>query len=62
MTIDMDNDHDGRIDLADPDCEGPYDTTEAPPPPVVGCGFGPELMGVLPSLWWLRRRRAVAHR
>jgi len=59
----MDNDHDGRIDLADPDCEGPYDTTEAPPPPpVTGCGFGPELMLVLPSLWWLRRRRAVAHR
>jgi hypothetical protein len=57
----MDNDHDGRIDLADPDCEGPYDTTEAPPPPpVAGCGFGPELMGVLPSLWWLRRRRERA--
>lgn len=59
----VDNDGDGRIDLADPDCEGPYDTTEAPRPPAVsGCGFGPELVGVLPLLWRLRRRRAMRTR
>jgi len=58
----MDNDRDGRIDLADPGCGGTYDTTEAPRPPVTGCGLGPELMLVLPPLWWLWRRRAAEHR
>ena len=52
-----DNDLDGLIDLADPNCSDPDDTTEAPPP-MAGCGFGPELALLLPGLWWLRRRRA----
>ena len=54
----LDNDHEGRIDLADPDCRNPSDVTEAPRPPIVGCGFGPELTLVLSGLWWLGRRRA----
>jgi hypothetical protein len=53
----MDDDRDGRIDLADPDCESASHTNEAPPPPPLpGCGLGPELMGVLLLLGWLRRR------
>jgi hypothetical protein len=52
-----DNDLDGLIDLADPDCSDPFDTTESPPPAPAGCGFGPELALLLPGLWWLRRRR-----
>jgi hypothetical protein len=49
-------DNDGLIDLADPNCSGPNDTTERPPPMAGGCGFGPELALLLPPLWWLRRR------
>jgi hypothetical protein len=41
----LDNDHDGQIDLGDPECEGPYDTTEAPPPRRPPAVAGPELMG-----------------
>ena len=52
----IDNDRDGRIDLADPDCASSSDAAEGRPPPVAGCGLGPELMGALPLLWWLRRR------
>ena len=53
----MDDDHDGAADLADPDCERAHDAVEAPPPAFAFCGFGPELALVLPGLWWLRRRR-----
>jgi hypothetical protein len=56
----MDDDRDGRVDLADPGCVGPTDSTEAPSPPVAGCGFGPELALVLPWLWWLRVPRGRA--
>jgi hypothetical protein len=52
----QDNDGDSKIDLADPDCTDPYDTTEAPPQ-TVGCGFGPELALLLPALWWLHGSR-----
>lgn len=53
----MDNDHDGRVDGADAECESAYGWTEAAPP--AGCGLGYELVGVLP-LWWLRRARIRA--
>lgn len=53
----MDNDHDGRIDVADARCVRASDWTEAPPP--AGCGLGYELVGVLP-LWWLGRARIRA--
>ena len=56
----LDNDGDGLIDLADPNCNGPNDTTENPPPLAGGCGFGPELALVLLPLWWLRRVRRAA--
>lgn len=49
-----DNDGDGFVDLADPDCSGPSDNTEAPAPPSSGCGIGPELAGLL--LLTARRR------
>jgi hypothetical protein len=53
----VDNDLDGLIDLEDPNCSDPYDTTEAPPPPLTGgCGLGVELLLLLPALGWLRRR------
>jgi hypothetical protein len=55
----LDDDHDGRIDLADPDCRSAHGTGETPPP-FVGCGIGPELALLLPSLWLARRRRRCA--
>jgi hypothetical protein len=58
----LDNDGDGRIDLADPNCSGPNHTTERPLPMVKGCGFGPELALVLLPLWWLRRSSRHAAR
>jgi len=51
-----DNDGDGKIDLVDPNCTDPNDTSESPPMAGFGCGFGPELALLLPPLWWLRRR------
>ena len=51
----MDNDHDGRIDLAYRGCVGAHGLTETPRGPIPGCGFGPELALVLAGLWWLRR-------
>jgi hypothetical protein len=54
----VDNDLDGLIDLEDPNCSDPYDTTEGPPPPLTGgCGLGLELVLLLPAIGWLRRRR-----
>jgi hypothetical protein len=62
----VDNDGDRLADFpADPGCFGPGarledpDATEAPRP-VAGCGLGPELVLVLPSLWWLRAPRTRA--
>lgn len=52
----LDNDGDSQIDLADLDCSDSYDATEAPPPPMTGCGLGPELALLLPPFWWMRRR------
>jgi hypothetical protein len=51
----MDDDHDGRVDVSDPDCPSAFAFSEAPRPP--GCGLGYELAALLP-LWWLRRRRS----
>lgn len=65
----IDNDTDGLVDFdggatagitplgsPDPNCGSALGNSEVPPPPP-GCGFGPELAGLLPALWWLRRRR-----
>jgi hypothetical protein len=39
----LDDDHDGLVDMEDPDCESPEDTTEAPPatPPAEATESGP---------------------
>jgi hypothetical protein len=63
----IDNDGDGRIDWradgsGDPECVDPNDTREAAPNPTTdppsagGCGLGPELLGLVTALAWLRRR------
>lgn len=52
----LDDDGDGRVDGADPDCIGPSDNAEAP----VACGLGTEIAWLLPLVRLLRRRRASA--
>jgi outer membrane protein assembly factor BamB len=52
-----DNDGDALVDLADPQCSGPYDATENPQGGGFPCGIGPELAALLPALWRLRRLR-----
>ena len=43
-----DNDNDGLVDLADPQCSGPSDATENPLGGGLACGTGPELVLLLP--------------
>jgi len=53
----LDNDEDGAIDHpADPQCKRPWDTSEGKTG--AQCGLGFEVALLLPSLAWLRRRRA----
>ena len=54
----LDNEGDGLIDLADPQCANSSGNGEAGlGVGIGGCGIGPELAAVLPALWLARRRR-----
>src|SRR5262245_3639067 len=56
----LDNDGDAKVDLLDPDCSSPTDDSELPAfSGGGGCGFGPELAGVMPLLARARRLRLV---
>ena len=51
----IDNDQNGSIDFEDWKCQPNWPYWEKPP----ACGLGAELILVLPSLLWLRRRRVA---
>jgi hypothetical protein len=63
---DVDNDGDGKIDFdggpgggaPDPNCSSAWDNRERVHQ-TTGCGIGPELVLLLPLVYWLKRRSGV---